>query len=76
MAENRFVAAWVEECAQLTRPARIVWCDGSEAERQRLTREALAVGDLIELNQKVLPGCYLHRSSQNDVARTENLTFL
>ena len=53
-----------------------MWCDGSEDERERLTRVAVHCGDLITLNQEKLPGCYLHRSALNDVARTENLTFV
>src|SRR5262249_7561820 len=48
----------------------------SEAERAQLTKECVASGELIELNQQKLPGCYLHRSAPNDVARTEHLTFV
>jgi phosphoenolpyruvate carboxykinase (GTP) len=70
------VEQWVEECAKLTQPKNIVWCDGSEAENQRLIQEMLATGTLIELNQKKYPGCYLHRSDPSDVARTEHLTFV
>ncbi|MCC6809423.1 MAG: phosphoenolpyruvate carboxykinase (GTP) [Deltaproteobacteria bacterium] len=66
---------WVDEVAALTKPDRVVWCDGSEAERDRLTKECLATGELIALNQEKLPGCYLHRSAAHDVARTEHLTF-
>ena len=68
--------AWVAEVAKLTTPDRIVWCDGSEAEKDRLTKEAVAAGILIPLNPKKRPGCYLHRSNPNDVARTEQLTFV
>jgi phosphoenolpyruvate carboxykinase (GTP) len=67
---------WVDECAQLTRPKNIHWCDGSEAEYQKLTKEMLASGTLMELNQREYPGCYLHRSDPSDVARTEHLTFV
>jgi phosphoenolpyruvate carboxykinase (GTP) len=70
------VRQWAEEIAQLTRPDSIVYCDGSEAERDRLIRECLASGELIELDQQKLPGCYLHRSAPHDVARTEHLTFV
>lgn len=73
---NRHVIRWVEEMARLTQPDRVVWCDGSEAERRRLTEEALRVGILIPLNPKKRPGCYLHRSNPNDVARVEHLTFI
>jgi len=53
-----------------------VWCDGSEEEKQRLTAEAVSQNILEPLNQEKLPGCYLHRSNPNDVARVENLTFI
>ena len=67
---------WVEEAARLTKPERIVWCDGSEAENQRIIGEMLKQGDSLQLNEKTYPNCYLHRSSPNDVARTEHLTFI
>ena len=67
---------WVNETAALTRPARIHWCDGSEAEYADLVEQMLASGDLIELNQQTHPGCYLHRSNPSDVARVEHLTFV
>ena len=67
---------WVEEAARLTKPERIVWCDGSEAENQRIIGEMLNQGDSLQLNEKTYPNCYLHRSSPNDVARTEHLTFI
>ena len=70
------IRKWVDEVAQLTRPDRILFCDGSEAERDQLIKESLATGELIELNQQKLPGCYLHRSAPHDVARTEHLTFV
>ncbi len=67
---------WVNEVAAITRPKSIHWCDGSEAENERLIREMLATGTLSELNQQKYPGCYLHRSDPSDVARTEHLTFI
>jgi phosphoenolpyruvate carboxykinase (GTP) len=67
---------WVEESSRLTKPAKIVWCDGSEAEDERLAAEMLRDGTFIELNQKTFPNCHLHRSNPNDVARTEQLTFI
>jgi phosphoenolpyruvate carboxykinase (GTP) len=67
---------WVDEIAALTRPDRILFCDGSEAERDDLIAECVASGELIALNQQKLPGCYLHRSASHDVARTEHLTFV
>ena len=73
---NRALRDWVKEVAALTKPDAVVWCDGSEAEKNRLTKQAVAAGILIELNQEKRPGCYLHRSNPNDVARTEQLTFV
>ncbi len=74
--EHAEMQSWVKEMAQMCNPDTIYWCDGSEEEKERLTKEALATGELIELNQKLLPGCVYHRTALNDVARTENLTFI
>ncbi len=60
----------------MCQPDNVYWCDGSEQEREQLTKIAVQCGDLLPLNQKEAPGCYLHRSALNDVARTENLTFV
>ncbi len=73
---NPKLLAWVEEMAKLTKPDHIVWCDGSQEEKDRLTKYAVEKGILIPLNQEKRPGCYLHRSDPNDVARTEHLTFV
>src|SRR5919108_248205 len=76
VSSNIFVQKWVNQMAAMCQPDDIYWCDGSEGERERLTQTAGQCGDLIPLNQEKLPGCYLHRSALNDVARTENLTFV
>jgi phosphoenolpyruvate carboxykinase (GTP) len=68
--------SWVEESARLTKPSKIVWCDGSQAENDHFTEVMLKDGTFLELNQKTYPRCYLHRSNPNDVARTEGLTFI
>src|SRR5262249_4565437 len=70
------IARWVDEVRALTQPDRVVYCDGSTREKDALIAEALQTGELIELNQTKLPGCYLHRSAPDDVARTEHLTFI
>ena len=75
-ATNRSLSEWVAEVARLTKPDRVEWCDGSEEERQRLHKLAVAAGVLIPLNPSKRPGCYLHRSNPNDVARSEDLTFI
>ncbi|MFQ5848329.1 MAG: phosphoenolpyruvate carboxykinase (GTP) [Candidatus Methylomirabilales bacterium] len=76
MTINPSVERWVNEVSTMCRPTGVVWCDGSEAEHQRLLEAAVRAGDLIPLNQQRLPDCYLHRSDPNDVARTEHLTFI
>ncbi|HLA77432.1 MAG TPA: phosphoenolpyruvate carboxykinase (GTP) [Vicinamibacteria bacterium] len=67
---------WVDEMARRTRPDRVVWCDGSEAENQRLTAEMVEDRTLIPLHAQEAPGSFLHRSHPTDVARTEHLTFI
>ena len=67
---------WVEEAARLAKPERIVYCDGSEAENQRMLEALVRQGNTVPLNEKTYPNCYLHRSDPNDVARTEHLTFI
>src|ERR1043166_5061902 len=61
------IRRWVAEMVTLTRPDEVIWCDGNDAEYERLIDGMLADNTLIELNQKEFPGCYLHRSNPNDV---------
>jgi phosphoenolpyruvate carboxykinase (GTP) len=67
---------WVKKMAEMCRPDRIVWIDGSEEEKARLEKEAFATDELIQLNQKKMPGSVFHRTAANDVARTEHLTYI
>jgi len=67
---------WVEQVAHRTRPERVHWCDGSEREYRELLDRMLASGELLALDAKSFPGCYLHRSHPSDVARVEQLTFV
>jgi len=62
--------------ARMCQPDAIVWIDGSEEEKDRLIQQATATGEVIPLNQEKLPGCLYHRTAINDVARTEDLTFI
>ena len=73
---NKKVLAWLDEMSAMTRPAQIVWIDGSEAQLEALREEACATGEMIKLNQEKLPGCYYHRTAENDVARVEDRTFI
>lgn len=76
MTNNNVVLKWLDEMVQLTKPDNVVWIDGSEAQKDALRKEALSTGEIIELNQEKLPGCYLHRTAENDVARVEHRTFI
>ncbi len=76
LTENKHIINWVNEMAQLCCPDNIVWIDGSESQLQSLREEAFATGELIKLNDELLPGCVYHRSAVNDVARVEGRTYI
>ena len=76
MPSNKAVREWINEMAKMTCPDRIVWIDGSNAQRDELRAQACSTGEMIKLNQELLPGCYLHRTAINDVARVEARTFI
>ncbi len=76
MTKNIHVTKWIDEMAVMTQPDKIVWIDGSEAQAEELRKEACSTGELIKLNEELLPNCYLHRTALNDVARVENRTFI
>lgn len=76
MTENKSVLAWIDEMKALVKPDNIVWIDGSDEQRDALRAEACKTGELHELNQEKLPGCYLHRTAENDVARVEDRTLI
>ncbi len=73
---NTALENWVKEVAAVTKPSRVHWVDGSEAENTQLIGEMLDSKVLHRLNHEKFPNCYLHRSDPNDVARTEHLTFI
>ncbi len=76
MTNNKYVTEWVNEMALLTNPDKIVWITGDQEQTDALRKEACSTGEIIELNQEKLPGCYLHRTATNDVARVEGRTFI
>lgn len=76
MTKNQSVLDWVADMQKLVRPESSVWIDGSKAQLDNLAREACGTGELIRLNPEKLPGCFLHRSAKNDVARVEGRTFI
>ena len=76
MTSNVTVNKWLEEMKELLCPDQVVWIDGSDEQREELRELAVELGELTKLNQDVLPGCYLHRTNPNDVARVEDRTFI
>jgi len=76
LTKNPNVLKWLDEMVALTTPDQVVWIDGSEEQLKALRAEAIATGEMEELNQEKLPGCLLHRTRPSDVARVENRTFI
>lgn len=76
MTENKSVLSWIAKMKDLLKPDKIVFIDGSESQLEGLREIACETGELIKLNEKKLPGCYLHRSAVNDVARVEARTYI
>lgn len=67
---------WVQECADLCKPDKVYWCNGSQEEYDNLMQEMIKDGTMMKLNEKTYPNCFLHYSNPNDVARVEHLTFI
>ncbi len=73
---NKSILEWLEDKLALVNPDKVVWIDGSDEQIEALRAEACATGEMIKLNQELLPDCYLHRTAVNDVARVEGRTFI
>lgn len=73
---SKGLTKFVEESVELCKPDKVVLIDGSEEQLNQLRVEACATGEMIKLNEEKLPGCYLHRTKENDVARVEGRTFI
>ena len=76
MTNNPHVLKWIEEMKELVKPDKVVWVTEGEEQIKALRAEAVATGLMEELNQEKLPGCLLHRTKVNDVARVEARTFI
>ncbi|MBQ6717841.1 MAG: phosphoenolpyruvate carboxykinase (GTP) [Clostridia bacterium] len=76
MTTNKTVLKWLDEMKELLTPDQVVWVDGSQEQIEAFRAEACEIGELHKLNQEKLPGCYLHRTNPNDVARVEDRTFI
>ncbi|MEG1084093.1 MAG: phosphoenolpyruvate carboxykinase (GTP) [Hydrogenoanaerobacterium sp.] len=76
LTNNKNVLTWVDSMIALCKPDRVVWLDGSEEQLNGLRDQAVSTGEMERLNEEKLPGCMLHRTLQNDVARVEARTFI
>ena len=76
LTTNKSVNTWVEEMIALTKPEKVEWIDGSEAQLNALRAQAEATGEIIKLNEEKLPNCFLHRTAINDVARVEDILLM
>jgi phosphoenolpyruvate carboxykinase (GTP) len=68
---NKKLISWVKKMAEMCQPDNLVWVDGSQGQKEQLEKEAFQTKELFQLDQSKLPGCVLHRTAINDVARTD-----
>ncbi len=76
LTQNKSILSWLDEKVDLLKPEKIVWIDGSEEQLEALRKEACESGEMVKLNEDLLPGCYYHRTAPNDVARVEDRTLI
>src|SRR6476646_1193404 len=76
VSKNKELVAWVDEMRKLCKPDQVYWCDGSQAEYDRLCAEMVASGTFIKLTAEKRPGCFLAPSHPSDVARVEDRTYI
>ncbi|HOO22985.1 MAG TPA: phosphoenolpyruvate carboxykinase (GTP) [Clostridia bacterium] len=76
MTTNQYILDFVDKYTKHFQPDNVVWIDASKQQYKELVSEAIATGEIIKLNSKLLPGCLYHRTNPNDVARVEHRTFI
>ena len=76
LTTNKSILSWIEEKVELVKPDKIVWIDGTKEQIEALREEGCSTGEMIRLNQELLPDCYLHRTDPTDVARVEDRTLI
>ena len=76
MTTNKHVLTWLDEMVALVKPDKVVWIDGSEEQLKALREESFKTGEMQPLNEELLPGCVLHHTAVNDVARVEGRTYI
>ena len=74
--KNPTLLKWLEDQIALLNPKDVLWIDGSKEQIEMLRAEGCATGEMIKLNQELLPDCYYHRTAVNDVARVEDRTLI
>jgi phosphoenolpyruvate carboxykinase (GTP) len=76
ITNNAHMLKWVDRIAKIARPSSVIWITGDQDQLESLRQEGFELGILEKLNEEKLPGCVLHRSNPNDVARVEDRTFI
>ena len=76
LTSNKSLLTWLDEKVELLKPSNILWIDGSKEQIDALKKEAVETGEMVKLNDELLPDCYLHRTAENDVARVEDRTLI
>ena len=76
LTTNKSILEWIDKQIELVKPDNVVWIDGTEEQVEELRAEGCRTGEMIKLNQDILPDCYYHRTHPSDVARVEARTLI